>query len=325
MLPLLTLAIFISQVNSNDLIFSDVSSTHPNSEAVNYLKSLGVLEGYSDGTYKPEAKINRAEFTKIVLESTLDSKEISGSDCFPDVANQWFANPICTAKSLGLIDGFPDGYFKPEQNITLAEASKIIVNSFGYETASSEVWYERYINKLSSLNSIPKSIDALSDYITRGEMAEMIMRLKLEILSKPSQSLQSLEANVLQNENTVVRNLSADVWADNWFALYDSNGLIKEDSVSINTERSFNAESFNFTTQANVLSFVLKDYKANDTGLEYIGTNRQQMGDGGFIMQIEDQKTGDIVAVSDNSMKCLTIHTAPLNKQCERDSNPISG
>ncbi len=78
--------------------------------------------------------------------------------------------------------------------------------------------------------------------------------------------------------------INGDVWADNWFALYLGDKLLFEDSVSIKTERSFNAETFSFKAEYPiVLSFVVKDFKENDSGLEYIGTRKQQMGDGGFI------------------------------------------
>jgi hypothetical protein len=117
--------------------------------------------------------------------------------------------------------------------------------------------------------------------------------------------------------------LKADVWADNWFALYAGDDLIKEDSVPYNTERSFNKESFEFDVEFPVsLSFVIKDFKENDTGLEYIGSPRVQMGDGGFSAQFFDAVSGKLVAVSSDQWRCLAIHRAPLNKSCERSPNP---
>ena len=70
------------------------------------------------------------------------------------------------------------------------------------------------------------------------------------------------------------------------------------------------------------LNLVLKDFKENDTGLEYIGSPRQQMGDGGFIMQLIDLSTGDVVAVSDAEWACTVIHEAPLDKSCEQATVP---
>lgn len=118
---------------------------------------------------------------------------------------------------------------------------------------------------------------------------------------------------------------SADVWADNWFEMRVDGEQVAEDSVPITTERSFNAESFTFEAERPfVIGLVAKDFKENDTGLEYIGTGRQQMGDGGVIIQIMDS-AGDTVVVSNSAWQCLVIHTAPLNKGCEDESDPVAG
>lgn len=120
--------------------------------------------------------------------------------------------------------------------------------------------------------------------------------------------------------------IKAEVWADNWFAFYLGEQLVKDDSVPITTERSFNAETFTFNAEYPlVLNFIMKDYKENDTGLEYIGTNRQQMGDGGLIAQFTNAETGTLIAVTDSSWACVVIHQAPLDKACENTSNPIAG
>ena len=88
---------------------------------------------------------------------------------------------------------------------------------------------------------------------------------------------------------TEPKSITADIWADNWFAMYANGDLIIEDSIPITTERSFNAETTTFTAELPItIAFEVRDFKANDTGLEYIGTSRQQMGDGGLIAQFLD-------------------------------------
>jgi hypothetical protein len=115
----------------------------------------------------------------------------------------------------------------------------------------------------------------------------------------------------------------ADVWADNWFALYVNGELIGEDSVPITTERSFNAETFTFdATYPLTIAIEAKDFKENDSGLEYIGQPNQQMGDGGLIAQITDSATGEIVAATDGAWSTLVIHRAPLNTDCESAADP---
>lgn len=118
---------------------------------------------------------------------------------------------------------------------------------------------------------------------------------------------------------------SADVWADNWFAMSVNGMPVAEDSVPITTERSFNAESFRFEAdRPMVIGLIAKDFIENDTGLEYIGTRRQQMGDGGLILQIRDA-AGETVAVSNADWQCLVVHSAPLDTSCEGASDPVAG
>lgn len=118
--------------------------------------------------------------------------------------------------------------------------------------------------------------------------------------------------------------IRADVWADNWFALYDEDKLIKEDSTAYYTERSFNTESFSFEVALPAqLSVIIKDYKEDDSGLEYIGSRRQKTGDGGFKAQFfnDDNK---LIGVSNSEWHCQSIHRAPLNESCIRSENPLT-
>ena len=116
---------------------------------------------------------------------------------------------------------------------------------------------------------------------------------------------------------------TAEVWADNWFSLYVNGELVGEDSVPITTERSFNAETITFTaTYPLTIAMVTKDFKQDDSGLEYIGTARQQMGDGGFIAQITDTSTGKVVATTTTGWRGLVVHRAPLNTDCLSSANP---
>ena len=118
---------------------------------------------------------------------------------------------------------------------------------------------------------------------------------------------------------------TTDVWADNWFQFHINGVLVAEDSVPITTERSFNAESFQFESELPfTIGLIAKDFIENDSGLEYIGTRRQQMGDGGVIVQIKDS-SDNVVAISNAAWRCMVIHEAPLHKSCADDSNPVPG
>jgi hypothetical protein len=125
--------------------------------------------------------------------------------------------------------------------------------------------------------------------------------------------------------NGTPQQFTAQVWADNWFALYANGKLVGEDSVPITTERSFNAETITFdATYPLTIAMVTKDFKENDTGLEYIGTPRQQMGDGGVIAQVTETATGKVVAVTGPEWRGLVVHRAPLDTACETSASPAT-
>ena len=179
------------------LAFKDVSKNSPNSDAIYYVQEKGIVDGYKDGSFRPNQKINRAEFTKIIIEATIDTNNIKGENCFPDVQAEWFAKYVCTAKDKRIIFGYPDETFHPEKSITFIEAAKIITNAFGYKLEEDEViWYKNFANELSNQNAIPTTITSLKKEITRGEMTEIIWRIKKEIKNKDSM--------VLVNDNDLI-------------------------------------------------------------------------------------------------------------------------
>ena len=93
---------------------------------------------------------------------------------------------------------------------------------------------------------------------------------------------------------------TADIWADNWFALYINGKKVGEDTVPITKEKSFNRELITFTaTYPLTVGLVAKDYVQDQSGLEYIGTSRQQIGDGGIIAQIRESATKNFVTGTD--------------------------
>jgi hypothetical protein len=142
--------------------------------------------------------------------------------------------------------------------------------------------------------------------------------------SEGSLAASDLYTSAAQTTGSV--NFQLDGWADNWFAAYLGDTLLVEDHIPITTERSFNAETVTFRADYPLhLNFILKDYIENDTGLEYIGASNQQMGDGGFIMQLTDLTSKQVVAVSNVDWACTVIHVAPLDKACAEAVQPEAG
>jgi hypothetical protein len=162
--------------------FQDVASTDGFFDAIQFVKREGVVSGYSDGSFQPGNLINRAEFTKIIVNAKYASEvsKTATENCFPDVATDaWFAPFVCLAKTKGIIVGYPDGNFKPENSVNLAEAVTILSNTFGLEipeVKNGEDWYQPFLAKTTELKITPTEFSSPSASLTRGQMAELIMR-----------------------------------------------------------------------------------------------------------------------------------------------------
>lgn len=199
--------------------FSDVPATHPNADAIHYVQQQGIVSGYSDGTFRPDQTINRAEFSKIVTALTAnlstEGTRLAHETCeqiiagnFTDVQDTaWYAPFLCRNVQFGVVAGYPDRTFRPSQNVNFVEAAKMIgvaIDPYDFTLpppTSGGEWYERFVHYLGMQKAIPLSIMHFDHQLTRGEMAEIIYRLKTKTTDKPSQTYESLQG---MNEQTQV-------------------------------------------------------------------------------------------------------------------------
>lgn len=176
--------------------FVDVPDDYYSVNSINWMQEQGVVEGYSDGTFRPENKVNRAEFLKMLYETVgMNGQEVQFS--FPDVPeSEWYSKYVKEAYANGIVDGYPDGTFRPGAYINFAEAIKIIANAFfdvdvlyggaleyewclsDFESYSNE-WYWPFVFVADSYCVIPNYYGfnfALE--VSRADMVEMLYRAK---------------------------------------------------------------------------------------------------------------------------------------------------
>ncbi len=172
--------------------FADVPDNSEHFAAVEYLKAKGVINGYPDGSFQPAKSINRAEALKILLLGTATPIESTKNIIFPDVAaSDWFYPYVRKASEVGIVEGYPDGKFKPQNTINLAESLKVILLSFQaklpndvsadpYPDVSKDVWYAPYAwyskEKVITEPRDDGSLHAERE-MTRAEFAEIVYRL----------------------------------------------------------------------------------------------------------------------------------------------------
>ena len=104
--------------------YSDVAATSWYNTAVSTLSSMGIITGYPDGTFRPNAAITRAEFAAIAARFDNDGDKTAAK--FSDIATHWAKDEISIAYNNGWITGYPDGTFGPQRDITRAENMTLV-------------------------------------------------------------------------------------------------------------------------------------------------------------------------------------------------------
>lgn len=152
----------------------------PAIEAGNYLKKIGIYEGYEDGSLRLERNITRTEFAVLAVRllGKLDEEPAhKGKTAFKDVsASFWGSGYINLAVANGLLVGDSGTkLFRPEGQITYAEAATVLVRLLGYEKAVEGTnWPTNFMKKASDLN-LTRNISISPDKpITRGDIATLI-------------------------------------------------------------------------------------------------------------------------------------------------------
>lgn len=164
--------------------FDDVSDAKT-AAAVETLRVMGVLDGYSDGTFRPDVSLNRAQFCKMVILATGTEKDLgrySVITVFPDVKpSHWAASYInLAARGQNIIKGYSDGMFHPERTVTLGQAVTILLRLLGYKDEDmGGVWPDGYIAMAESTGLTDGVGSDGSAPLTRGRAAILFANLLL--------------------------------------------------------------------------------------------------------------------------------------------------
>ena len=163
------------------LAFSDVSGEEL-SEAVEVLSGLGIVSGYSDRSYHPDDALTRAQFCKLAVLTEGHGDQARGSAYrtrFSDVpGGGWAAPYINLACEEGLVSGYGDGRFGPDDPVTVGQAVTVVLRLLGYTAEEiGPFWPEDYLNKavaLGLLDGLPADGGA---GLTRGDAALLLYRV----------------------------------------------------------------------------------------------------------------------------------------------------
>ena len=160
------------------LAFSDVQGDTLE-EAVAVLNGMGIVDGYSDGKYHPEDGLTRAQFCKLIVMAQGKGDQAAANSyrtLFQDLASgHWAAGYINLAYSQGLVSGYGDGRFGPDDPVTLSQAVTIVLRTLGYATADiGPFWPEDYLSKAAELGLTDGITAGVGSALTRGDAALLL-------------------------------------------------------------------------------------------------------------------------------------------------------
>lgn len=162
--------------------FSDVADQNT-ATAVEVLRLMGVLDGYADGTFHPDAQLTRAQFCKMAVYAINGSSELGmyrTVTVFPDVKpSHWAAGYInMAAKGKKIISGYPDGKFYPERKITVGQAATILLRILGYQDENvGGLWPDSYMAMGETVGLTEGVRAGGNDVLTRAQAARMFVNL----------------------------------------------------------------------------------------------------------------------------------------------------
>ena len=158
--------------------FTDVADTSSYSTAIEVGTDLNLFKGYEDGTFAPEGEITRAEFAAIVVRLKGQEAQANGAKAatmFADVpADHWAAGYVNIAVQAGIINGYGDGNFGPEDQVEYQDAITMMVRALGYEPAIGAAGYPTgYLTKAGELGLTTNVNGTNGVAINRGAVAQI--------------------------------------------------------------------------------------------------------------------------------------------------------
>ena len=175
--------------------FSDVSDDNRYRNSIITLSQLGVIDGYEDGTFKPDGEIKRGEFTKMLITALGYGDNKKEPTEFDDITDHWARYYIKTAYDLGIINGTGERTFEPDRPVTYEQALKMLVCTLGYETtAQSKGGYPNgYLSVASDLSLGTNVVDQANSSPALRQVVAQIFYNALEVKFLEKNSAGNLE------------------------------------------------------------------------------------------------------------------------------------
>lgn len=294
----------IEVIQNKVKMFKDVKYSDWFKETIDKASSNGIVMGYTDGSFKPNNPMTRAEMASILTEfNGWDGSLIENNiEKFPDVnENDWFYLPVMISKSMGVIKGYPEGVFKPQNYVSRAEAFALIAT---------------YIESINNSDT-PGGKDTIEQPKEDKPAAKTednppkVSDSKLVLTSKGTDFV-NIRWNKANDDITEAENLEYAVYYSEKNNISKLDDILKNGIMAGNYEKDVNSKKItglkdNTTYYFNV---VVKDGKDNKTAYECIEVKTNTYG--------KDDSSKSTGSKTESKQPSITIDVSkfkPLNKE----------
>jgi len=265
------------------------------------LIGLGILQGDENGDLQLEKELSRAEFTAIVTRTLNAEVPEKSTTNFSDVdESHWASGYIATCAQLGLINGFEDGTFRPEENVTYEQAAKVVCCALGYDVLAEKSggYPSGYLNIVAS-EKINKNVSvAIGKPILRKDLAQLIYNALNSQLFKADSWNSNGETSYTKSDDTLLSKVfDVDVWHG---VVYDAPILDGYDNTNFTLSIDGYKDTYNDGVYAKDYDNITVNTKEDLSA--YLGTTviAYVNEDDDLISVAEDTKTSNLyLSVSD--------------------------
>lgn len=250
-LVVLAMMVFGLAVTASADTFSDIANS-PAAGDIGKINALGIVNGYPDGTFQPDNKITRAEFSKMAVIASGLTDVADGyknvASTFSDVkSTDWFIGYVNIAAAQGYVKGYDDGTFRPNAEITQQEVITVLLRLLGYNDNLPGEWPFDYLSKSQKLGITDNIKLTAALPATRADVARLIA-------ANLDENVVEYDSEKNRFDEKQVDGASVTLLADNF-----RDGSVIEDALVTNFDNKDNKVKLVYTTWTNSDFSTIKD------------------------------------------------------------------
>lgn len=307
--------------------FSDVPD-QSTAMAIETLRLVGVLDGYGDGTFRPNNQLTRAQFCKMATYA-MDGKNELGLyrtvTIFPDVKpSHWAASFInLAAKGKAVIAGYPDGRFYPERTVTVGQAVTILLRLLGYKDEDvGGVWPDSYM-AVGAIAGLTDGVGTNGNApLTRAQAAKLFLNL-LQAEKKEGGTLYTLgeETELVSIDGGTGKMKTLDGKSYTMVNPVASSSLVgSKGRVVLSGDKALTFLPTSTGSTGNAAAAVIVYADRSSTGFETLaGNNDYQIYKNGSLATVSDLRKNDVATYypATNSILVCDTRVSVYYESCE--------